>query len=81
MNLQAEIQQYIVKKYLKGEAPDGFDADYSLIGNNLLDSIAVIDLIAYIEQTYQIEFGDYDITPENFETITALVAFIKQKRA
>lgn len=81
MNLRQELSEHIIKQYLKGQIPEGFDDDYNLIDDGILDSLAIISLVDYLEKQYQIEFGDNDIVPEHFSSVNALAEFVSQKRA
>lgn len=74
------LQEYILQRYLKNEPPEGFDPDYRLIDNGVLDSLAQADLIAYVENKYGIVFDLTDLVPEHFASIRALAQIINQKR-
>ncbi len=80
MNLKQELSEHIIEQYLKGQMPEGFDDDYNLIDDGILDSLAIINLVDYLEKQYQIEFGDNDIVPEHFSSVNALAEFVHQKR-
>jgi acyl carrier protein len=79
MNLLLEIREHILNQYLKDQIPESFDDDYNLIDDGILDSLAIINLVAYLEKQYQIEFGDYDIVPEHFSSVNALAKFVQHK--
>jgi acyl carrier protein len=51
----------------------------SLIATGLLDSLAMLSLIAFIEQTFDTCVGDDDVEPENFGSIDSLTAFVARK--
>ena len=53
--------------------------DYDLIDEGVLDSLAMMNLTTYLEQQYQIEFGDHDIVPEHFCSVNALSGFVRNK--
>ncbi len=44
-----------------------------------LDSIAVMELISIIEQTFGFEFSDDDLNMDAFQTLTTLSEFVTQK--
>ena len=81
MNPTQEIREHILSHYLKGQAPEGFDENYPLIDEGILDSLALMKLIAWLEKRFSIEFGDHDIVPGHFGSVHALAGFIGQKRA
>ncbi len=80
MNLTQELHTYIITQYLNNQAPQEFDEDYNLIDAGIMDSLAIINTVTYLEKQYGIEFGDSDIVPEYFISINALAAFVLSKQ-
>ena len=79
MDLQQTLREHIINQCLKGDVPDDFDDDYNLIDAGILDSLAIINLVSYLENQHHIAFGDDDIVPEHFMSVNALTAFAQQK--
>ena len=79
MKIKQELQQHITDHYLKGKASTQLDDEYNLIDNGVLDSLAILNLVAHVEMTYRIEFGENDIVPEHLESIQMLADFIERK--
>jgi acyl carrier protein len=48
----------------------------NLITTGVIDSLAVMQLVAFIEESFSIKVKDEDIVPENFESIEAISVFI-----
>ena len=53
----------------------------SLLEAGAIDSVAVLELVALLEQRYGITVADDELVPENFETIQAIAAFVAGKRS
>ncbi len=51
----------------------------SLLATRLLDSLKVMELIVFLEDHYQITFDDDDLTPDNLDTINAIVNLLEMK--
>ncbi len=81
MNLAQELREYIINQYLKGKVPEGFNDDYKLIDEGILDSLAIMSLIAWLEKHFSIEFDEGDIVLENFSSVNALFDFVQKKCA
>jgi acyl carrier protein len=45
-----------------------------------LDSLAIEELIAHIEESYRIHLDEDDIVPEHFASLGALAALVDAKR-
>jgi acyl carrier protein len=58
--------------------------DEDLIDTGIVNSLGIFQLVAFLEERFQISIGDEQITPENFGTIEGidrLVAARKSKAA
>ena len=53
----------------------------SLFRRGLLDSQGVINMVAFCEETFDIEILDKDVLPENFESVRALTRLIKRAQS
>ena len=78
-----EILSEIVN-YLKSGNPifaqlDEIPLDESLVQLGYIDSFGVIDLVTFLEGTYNIQILDDEITKEKFGSINKMVALIIEK--
>ena len=54
------------------------DAPTELLHSGLLDPVAMINLIAHIEDQARIEVRPSDVTLDNFDTIARILAYARQ---
>lgn len=52
--------------------------DTKLLDEKVLDSLAMISLIAELDDEFDVEISAQDIIPENFETVGAIKALIER---
>ena len=73
MDKQATIQRLIeaVSKKKVSVAPDE-----SLFDSGLLDSFALPDLVAALEEEFSIRIPDSDLNPRKFDTIERIEAYL-----
>jgi acyl carrier protein len=57
------------------------DVDTSLFRRQLLDSMSLTSLIAFLEDEFQVRIGAMEIVYENLDTVNSMVAFIERKRS
>ena len=81
IDIQQALREHILTQYMKGQTPEGFDNDFNLIDEGIIHSLAMINLVAWLEKRYQIEFGDNDFLPEYFSSVNALAKFVQQKQS
>jgi len=58
-----------------------FEDGESLLEAGVLDSMSMVDLITHLEAKYGITISEDDLTPENFGSVTAIVAYVAARRA
>lgn len=52
----------------------------TLFSDGTIDSVGMIDLIAFIEQETGIEVGQADVTLENFDTIERILTYVRSQQ-
>lgn len=57
-----------------------FADDTSFIENYIVDSTSILELVAFVEEQFNISIADAEVTPENFDSIIALSKFIREKK-
>ena len=75
------IRDFILTKYLPGESPANLPNDTPLRTSGILDSLATLGLISFIEQQYGIEIEAHETDVDNFDRIQDMVTFVERKRA
>jgi len=77
--IQETLRNYIAQNILF--APDGFayNDDDSFLENGILDSTGVVELVAFIEDHFKVSVEDAEITPQNFDSIASLAAYVSGK--
>src|SRR4051794_34580870 len=55
--------------------------DEPLLANGILDSLGIVHLAAFVEDTFGVPVPDDALLPENFSTIHRVAALISQLRA
>ncbi|MDH3591162.1 MAG: acyl carrier protein [Planctomycetota bacterium] len=56
------------------------DADASLLDSGVVDSLGILDVVAFLEETFGFEVDDDDLNPENFDNLAALERFAEERR-
>jgi len=76
-----EVKTILTDVLSLGESGRRLDADSPLLGSlPELDSMAVVSLIGALEDHFDIEVADDDISASTFETLGSLAAFVAHKR-
>ncbi|MFD3707529.1 acyl carrier protein [Nocardia sp. NPDC058658] len=51
--------------------------DYPLLDNGVLDSLAIIGLVGFLEREFAITVTDTDMMPDNFETVRCIAGLVR----
>ncbi|HVN95524.1 MAG TPA: acyl carrier protein [Syntrophorhabdaceae bacterium] len=78
-NIKQQIIDFITTNFLFDDSQTVIGEKDSLLETGVIDSTGVLELIAFIEETYGIKVDDEEITPENLDTILDITYFIQQK--
>ncbi len=77
-DLLAEIKAIVTNTVGSNAVPDPLPDDYPLLGN-LLDSLAVTNLIVGLEEHFGFVFNDTELSAEAFENILTLAELVSSK--
>ena len=58
----------------------GVDDSTSLLQAGVLDSLGVMELVAFLQDRYGLTLDDDDLVPENLESVDAIAAFVARLR-
>ena len=75
---KGKIREFI-EEYGNSKGVTGIGDDESLLTRNVVDSLGVFRLIAFVEEAFPLTIEDIDILPENFETINLIESFVARK--
>lgn len=78
-DIKQVIKQYILDEFLPGEDPAQLTDSVQLVKSGILDSIATLKLVAFLEERFKIELKAHEINLDNFNTIPEIVAIVERK--
>lgn len=55
------------------------DNDDSFLDNGIIDSLGILELVAFVEKEFGITVSDDELLPDNFESVRCLAAFVERK--
>ena len=73
-----DVKEVIINSVGSKLNPDEIEPDFQLAGN-ILDSMAVTNLILALEEYFGFSFDDEDLTAEAFETVGSLADLVSKK--
>ena len=80
MNTESIIERYVVDEIMIANNETKLDPNQSLLNSGIIDSLALLRLITFIEERFGIKIEDEEVIPENFETINEIKSLIERKQ-
>jgi acyl carrier protein len=78
--MEPELRSFLAENFLLGEEFRGLPGSASLIEAGIIDSTGVLELVGFLEETYDIQIADTELVPENLDSIDRIVGFVEAKR-
>ena len=78
--IQSTVKSYILKEFLPDANPDDLSTDTRLISGGILDSLATVKLVVFLEQHFGIEVEAHEVNNDNLETIDLIASLVRSKQ-
>jgi acyl carrier protein len=76
--MEARILEWIRENCPQIPADKPLDSGTRLLDENLLDSLQIVQLAAFLEQEFQVSVPMEEMMPENFETADAVASLVRK---
>lgn len=73
------VKRYILDEFLPGENPDELTESVPLITDGILDSLATLRLVSFLEECYNIELQAHETSVDYLNTLTDIAALVRSK--
>ena len=75
------VKEFILLEFLPGEDPDELKDDTPLITGGILDSIATMKLVLFLEERYGVTLEAHEVDPEHLDTVAAIAGLVRVKQS
>jgi len=74
------LEKFLVTEIAADLGKRSLAPDEDLLEKRIIDSLGILRLVPYLEETHGIKIGDGEIVPENFQSLNSIVKFVEQKK-
>jgi acyl carrier protein len=78
--IEARLRGFVVSEFLREHGVNTVDPHDDLLSSGVIDSMGVMELVAFIQEDLGVQVDDEDIVAENFRTLRALTDLVLAKR-
>jgi acyl carrier protein len=79
--IKNRIRQFILTRYLPGELPANLTDDTPLRTSGVLDSMATLAVVDFVEKEFSIELEAHETGVERFDSVGAIAQLVSEKQA
>lgn len=76
-----QVRGYLLEEFLPGEDPDSLTPDTALISSGVLDSIAVVKLVAHLEETYGVDLEAHEMSADFLDTPAMIADTVVERQS
>ena len=76
--VKSQVRQYVMDNFLMGAAAKIGD-DESFMGSHVIDSVGVLELIAFLEERFRIKVEDHEMVPDNLDSLNGVGRYLARK--
>ena len=73
-----KIREFIVDNFLFGDG-ELLNDDTSFLEEGIIDSTGILELVMFLEETYNMKIEDDELIPENLDNLQNIARFIDGK--
>jgi len=73
-----KLRSFIVENYLFGKDGGLKDTD-SFLEKGIIDSTGVLELVAFLQDTFGFTVEDAELVPENLDSLASVTAYVSRK--
>jgi acyl carrier protein len=78
--IRSAIRNFIEENFLFQIGDQNLADDQSLLEAGVVDSTGVLELVAFLEDTFHLQIADKDIIPQNLDTVDSITAFVERNQ-
>lgn len=79
-SLMSAIKSYMLAEFLQGEDPSNLTPTTPLMTAGILDSLATLKLITFLEKEFDVQIEAHEADEEHFNTLEAICDLVESKK-
>ena len=72
------VRHFVVENFLFGDG-ELLKEDTSFLERGIIDSTGILELVMFLEETYNMKIEDDELIPENLDNLQYIARFVERK--
>lgn len=73
------LEKFLIAEITDNIGKQSIDPAEDLLEQGIIDSLGILKLVTFLEESQGIKIDDEDIVPENFQSLNSMVRFVEEK--
>lgn len=79
--IKSAVKSFILEEFLPGERPEALTDDTGLVSEGVLDSLATLRLVSFLEKQFNVALAPHEVDAEYLNTLPSIAALVRSKLA
>lgn len=79
-DVTTKLRKFIAENFLYMRPDFELSDDDSLLETGIVDSMGVMEVLAFLDEEFGVEVPDDDVTEENLGTVSSIVEYVARRR-
>lgn len=77
--IRSKLREFVIDNFLMGDPNAQLNDADSFLDTGIVDSTGMLELVMFLEQSFDLKIPDQDLLPDNFDSIDRLTRFVERK--
>lgn len=79
LDIERTVKEYLLEEFLPGAASEELTDSTPLITTGILDSLATVQLTAFLEEHFGIEIAAHEASVDHLDTVGDIASLVRSK--
>ena len=77
--IEAQVRRFIAENILFSRNGYPYSDDASFLEEGIIDSMGIMELVAFVDDNFGIKVEDEELVPDNFDSVSRVAGYIRLK--
>ena len=77
--IEERIRDFVARNLIFSANGFAYADDASFLQEGIIDSLGVMQLVEFVQKDFNMVVGQEEVTPDNFDSVARLAAYIRRK--
>lgn len=78
--IKTQIREFVIENFLMGDASAMLKDGESFLETGTIDSTGVLEVVTFLETSFDLKVEDKDLVPENLDSVDNLAKYVLRRK-